>query len=303
MDAQKLYYLSIIIEEGSFRRAAERLSLSQPALSKSIERLENALQVKVLERSSRGVVPSAIGEILYSHARVIRDDMERAQVTVRQSVGKEVGTSAVVLGVLPTLAASIIPSAVCAWRRTDNKTDLRIVEKVQHELLIDLLRGQVDFIIGRTEYYDMAEGFKQRVLFRDRMCVFARRGHPLFAGQIIDWPDLTLYPWVCTMVGQQRNLLHNILTKRGLAIPQPCTEGTSVEFTISIVSRSDHLGMMPSHFFTEHALDRAVVPLPVVDKDLNRDIALITQPSRPLSAASSSLLQHIEIEGLQLKQR
>jgi len=303
MDAQKLYYLSVIIEQGSFRKAAERLGVSQPALSKSIERLEAALDVRILDRTSRGVSPTGVGDMLYSHARLIRDDIERAQYTVSQSVAPKQDARSITLGTLPTLAGAIVPRAVSRWRTEDSRTTLRVVEKVQIELLLGLLRGEVDFIVGRTEYYDLMDGFRQRVLFRDRMYVFARAEHPLLTLPQPDWADATCYPWVCTMVGHQRNLLHDILGTRNLPMPEQVTECTSMDFTISLVSESDHLGMLPLYIGNPARTGGALVALPLHDPKLNRDIALITRSSRPMTPAGASLVSHIEAVGAKMTRR
>jgi DNA-binding transcriptional LysR family regulator len=297
MDAQKLYYLSVIIEQGSFRKAADQLGISQPALSKSIERLETALDVKILDRTSRGVSPTGVGEVLYSHARLIRDDIERAQHTVSNTVSRRREVRSITLGTLPTLAGSVVPRAVGRWRQDDARTTLKVVEKVQIELLLDLLRGQVDFIVGRTEYYDLVEGFRQRVLFRDRLHVFARTGHPLLAQPDPDWEDAARYPWVCTMVGHQRNLLHRIMETKGLPGPEQVTECTSIDFTIALVSESDHLGMLPSYIGSSPRAAGMLVALPLSDATLNRDIALITRSASPMTLAGNRLVAHIEAVG------
>jgi DNA-binding transcriptional LysR family regulator len=65
---------------------------------------------------------------------------------------------------------------------------LRITERIQIELLLGLIRGELDFIIAQTEWYGFIEGLKQRVLFRDRLHVIARPGHPALALEKVTWP-------------------------------------------------------------------------------------------------------------------
>ena len=78
----------------------------------------------------------------------------------------------ITMGTLPSLSNSL-------EQRHPNVL-LRVVEKIQVELLLGLHRGDFDFIVAQTEFYDIApEALKQRVLFRDRLCVDARQGHPL----------------------------------------------------------------------------------------------------------------------------
>ena len=68
MDPRKLVYLASVIEQGSLKKAAEQLQVSQPALSTSMHRLETSLGVKLLQRGPTGMVPTPSGELLY-HTR------------------------------------------------------------------------------------------------------------------------------------------------------------------------------------------------------------------------------------------
>jgi DNA-binding transcriptional LysR family regulator len=83
MDPKKLLYFASIIENGSFKKAAKQLSISQPALSTSMDRLEHSLGYQLLERSPTGVTPTPLGELLYAHARLIREELELADKRLR----------------------------------------------------------------------------------------------------------------------------------------------------------------------------------------------------------------------------
>jgi DNA-binding transcriptional LysR family regulator len=297
MNSQKLYYLSVIIEQGSLRKAAEHLAMSQPALSKSMERLEATLNVKILERTSRGVSPTDVGEVLYSHARLIREDMDRARHVINQSTSCNDPVESITFGTLPTLVSSVVPRAVGAWREEDTRTKLKVVEKVQSELLLDLLRGHIDFIVARTEYYDLLEGFRQRVLFRDNLKIFAAASHPIFRHREPGWTDLVKYPWVCTMTGQQRNMLQHILDQKQLGMPEEITECTSIDFMISLVAHSDHLAILPSYIRRLKGMEDSIASVPLSYPKFARDIAVIFRSSHPLAPQSRALLAHIEAIG------
>ena len=100
------------------------------------------------------------------------------------------------VGTLPSLAAAFVPLAVSRWRERHPRVLLRVVEKVQVELLFGLLRGDFDFVIAQTEFYNILDGFKQRVVYRDRLRVFARPKHRLFRVAKPTWADLAEFPWV-----------------------------------------------------------------------------------------------------------
>ena len=127
---------------------------------------------------ANGITATAFGELLCSHARLIKEELEFAETQI-QNPGKR-RARVMTVGTLPSLAARVVPLAVSRWRELHPRIVLRVVEKVQVELLFGLLRGDFDFIIAQTEFYDILDGLRQRVIFRDRLRVFARPKHRLF---------------------------------------------------------------------------------------------------------------------------
>ncbi|MCZ8259855.1 MAG: LysR family transcriptional regulator, partial [Beijerinckiaceae bacterium] len=178
MDPRKLIYLAAIIEKGSFKKASRELGVSQPALSTSIDRLERSLGGRLLDRSPTGVTPTPLGEVIFAHARLIRDEVQRAKVRVQDQDARN--DDNIAFGALPSLMPAIMPQAICQWRERYPDPTLRVTDKIQLELLLSLIRGELDFIIAQTEWYGFIDGLKQRVLFRDRLRVIARPGHPIF---------------------------------------------------------------------------------------------------------------------------
>ncbi|CAG2153845.1 HTH-type transcriptional regulator CatM [Cupriavidus yeoncheonensis] len=296
MDPKKLSYFATVVEQGSLAKAAKRLTISQPALSKSMDRLESELGMKLLERSPAGILPTALGELIYSHARAIRDEMDIAAKRLEPD-REQVQT--INLGTLPSLTSNVIPRAVSKWRQQHPDVLLRVVEKVQVELLLGLLRGEFDFIVGQTEFYDVfLEGLKQRVLFRDRLCVFARADHPLFRLSTLSWADLAQYPWICPMVGwPQRTILEKLVTAEGLDPPRQLVECGSIDFTKSLIASSDHLALLPAHAAISQTTASPIKALPITVAELKRDIAVIFRERAPLREISQDLIHFIREVG------
>ncbi len=297
MDPRKLLYFARIVEEGSFNKAAKLLSISQPALSASMDRFEQSISDKVLDRSATGVTPTPLGELLYAHARLIREELERAD---QRLTGDGRGDDVIAIGTLPSLTPSILPIAVGAWRKTHDTTLLRVVEKNQLELLLALVRGEVDFIVALTECYGFLEGMRQRVLFRDRLHVLARPDHPALALESPSWRDLAAFPWVAQMVGRQRMLLEELMGSEGAGLPRQLTECGSVAFIKSLVGSSDSLALLPTSALGSDVADGRIVPLRIAEDRLNRDIAVIFRQGCPLTDAGRALLGHIEAAGSRL---
>jgi LysR family transcriptional regulator of gallate degradation len=300
-DPRKLLYLATVIEQGSLLKAARQLGISQPALSKSMDRLEGELGVRLLQRGAQGVKPTALGELFYSHARLIRDETQLARSRA-QGVGSK---DTVTIGTLPSIASSVMPQAVAVWRLQHPQVRIRVIEKVQIELLLGLLRCELDFIVGQTEFYDIfLDGLKQRVLFRDRLCVIARPTHQLFSQGEVTWADLARMPWVCPIVGwAQHTLLERLMTQAGVQPPRELVECGSIDFTKSLLGTSEHLALLPEHAVTTELLEGKLRALPVTVPEFKRDIAVIFRENAPLQAAGLELVSQIAAVGDEITRR
>ncbi|WP_022683535.1 LysR family transcriptional regulator [Sphingobium bisphenolivorans] len=296
MDPRKLLYFASVIEHGSFKKAAKQLLISQPALSTSMDRFEASLGEKLLERSPTGVTPTPLGEVLYAHARLIREELERAER--RLTAESEGEDNVIAFGTLPSLVSNIVPTAVASWRKTNETAVLRVVEKNQLELLLSLLRGDLDFIVAQTECYGFLEGMRQRVLFRDRLHVIARPGHPALGLRSPNWKQLASFPWVAQMVGRQRMLLEKVLGDEEATLPKQLTECGSVEFIKAMVVGTDSLAVLPASSVSREVQQGKIVPLDMDDPLLNRDIAVLFREGAAFSPAVRELLKHIEAVGI-----
>src|SRR5690606_30739187 len=230
-------------EHGSLNRASKALKVSQPALSTSMDRLEAKLNIQLINRGPRGIVPTRSGEILYCHARLIREEIELAR---RDLLNEQEGRmeSMLRVGALPSLAGSIIPLALSQWRQQYPDKNFQVVENAQIDLLIGLLRRDFDFVIGYTEVFDMLEGLRQQVLFRDLMCVIVRPEHPLVSAEAISWESLMHYPWVSPTSRRSHTVLEHVMTTMHVGPPQQITVCGSVSLLKSLVRESDHIAVL-----------------------------------------------------------
>jgi DNA-binding transcriptional LysR family regulator len=296
MDPRKLIHLAAVVEQGSFKQASRQMGVSQPALSTSIARLERSLGGRLLDRSPQGATPTPLGQLVYAHARLIRDEVQRAESRVRDRNHHDDGTLAV--GALPSLTPVIMPKAICRWREQHPDPTLRITERIQVDLLLGLIRGELDFIIAQTEWYGYIEGLKQRVLFRDRLHVTARPDHPAFRLEKVTWSALAEYPWVIQMVGRHRTLLEKALASEGAEMPRRLTECGSVACLKALVAGSDSLTMLPTSAIEDDVNAGKIAALDIGGSLLNRDIAVIFRDQLPLTRAGRDLVDAVAAVGL-----
>ena len=257
-----------------------------------MDRLEESVGRKLLQRTPAGIVPTFYGEMLYPHARVIRDEINLAQVHLTNE--GETQSSVIHLGVLPSLACNIVPLALSQWRERYPYRELQVIESVQIDLLIGLLRRDYDLAIGKTVYYDVLDGLRQRVLFRDRLCVIAKPNHPLFEEPNLTWTVLAGFPWVTPMVKGQRTVLENILRSAGVEQPLQMTACGSVSVLKSLVEESNHLTLLPEHAVYSELTQRRLSRLPITHPELERSIAVFFRDGYELDLPSRDLVACVE---------
>ena len=297
IEPRKLLHFAAIIEHGSLNRAAQALGVTQPALTAAMNRLEAELGVQVLERGPKGIIPTRYGEILYFHARLIRQELQLARQNLMNLT--EGQAESIRIGSLPSLSESIIATAVTHWQGSYPDSRLQVVTNAQYDLLIGLLRREFDFVIGFTEVFDMLDGLRQQVLFRDLLCVITRPGHPLHTVEKVTWADLMQYPWVSPTSRRTNTVLEHVTSKMHVGPPQKITVCGSVSLLKSLVAASDHLALLPAHAVKSDLADGRLVALPFVDPVLYRNIAVFFREGYELDQPRRDLVTCVKEAGLE----
>src|SRR4051794_15981614 len=142
LDLKLLTTFREVAVRGSFSEAAVALDFTQPAVSQHISRLEQALGVRVLERSARGVNLTPAGEVLVRHAAQLLDAARRAEEAVKEAAG--VGRAQIRVSAFPSAAAGLLPGATreLRARRPDAELTLQVLENEPG--LEALLAGRID---------------------------------------------------------------------------------------------------------------------------------------------------------------
>lgn len=183
---RQLTYLQAVAETGHFGRAAERCSVSQPALSVQIKQLEDALGIQLFERRSQGALLTAQGSEIVSRANDIllqmRDLIDSAH-QARPSLSGELR-----LGVIPTIAPYLLPHALPALTKMYPDLRLRLRESRTSTLLRELASGQLDAILCALPIE--ANDIDIRTLASDEFLLALPATHPLAGAAQVDMAAL-----------------------------------------------------------------------------------------------------------------
>ncbi|MDU9390951.1 LysR family transcriptional regulator [Pseudomonas japonica] len=175
MDFRQLRYFVAVYEEGHVGRAAERLSLSQPALSQQIRQLEHSLDVSLFERGNKRLLPTLAAHTLYNHALPLLDGMQRARDALRNFKGQALRTLAI--GVLQTVRPSLVPQLLDRVRKAQPHLVVQIYELSGLEIERRLLNGSLD--IGISYLPPRQPGLHGLLLYEDELQVVIPHTHPL----------------------------------------------------------------------------------------------------------------------------
>jgi LysR family transcriptional regulator, hydrogen peroxide-inducible genes activator len=147
---RQLQYLKLLVEHGSFGRAAEAAHVTQPTLSAGIQELERCLGAPVVKRARSGVILTTVGEEALRRARTILNEAEEL-VEAAKSAAKPL-SGRFRLGVIPTVAPFLLPKALPLLRERFPKLRLFLREDLTHRLVAALRAGQLDAALIALPY-------------------------------------------------------------------------------------------------------------------------------------------------------
>jgi len=177
MDFRQLRYFVAVFEEGHVGRAAERLSISQPALSQQIRQLEQELDVGLFQRSGRRLQPTLAAQTLYGHALPLLAGLERARDALRAFRGQVPRSLAI--GVLQTVNASLVPLLLERLRLAQPQLVVQLYELSGIDIERRLLTGTLDVGIGFLP--PRQPGLHALPLYEDELQLVVAPGHALQA--------------------------------------------------------------------------------------------------------------------------
>lgn len=175
MELRHLRYFVAVAEELHFGRAAERLLVAQPSLSRQIRQLEGELGVALLERTSRRVELTAAGRVFHDRALATLAQADEAGGAARRASAGQVGRLAV--GFVASVAVEVLPDVVAEHRRQRPEVALHLREMTTEQQMPALLERRIDVGIGRD--LEPVPGLRVAPMRRERLVVAVAREHPL----------------------------------------------------------------------------------------------------------------------------
>lgn len=224
MDLQKLRVFVTVAQESNVTRAARRLSLSQPALSKQLAELEESLGALLFDRLPRGVRLTAAGQLLLGHAERIFAAERAAEAELGELIGLRSGRLSI--GASTTIGSYLLPGVFGAFHRAHPEVKLEL--EIANTTLIQAMVADGRTDLGLTEGIVPGEQFAFEVAYYDQMVAIAAPGHPLTRKKHAVAADLAQAPLITRERGSgTRDVIERALAERGLAIEPALALGST----------------------------------------------------------------------------
>ncbi|HKT96127.1 MAG TPA: LysR family transcriptional regulator [Paraburkholderia sp.] len=278
--------LVAVAEAGSFTRAAERLHLSQPALTVQIRRLEEAVGTRLFDRNSRNVALTPAGRELLPLLRKSLHDMESVLRDARALGDGERGT--IRLACLPTFAASVLPELVIGMKREVPRVAFQIRDVVAST--VNALVRNEDADVGLTggEVSDpMLEVLHAGV---DRLVAVCPRTHPLAKKRRVELDDLARAPLVLTAPGTSVRAVVDAALGETREAPDIACEPTYMMTAVAMVRAGLGITILPETA-REVRAEPGLVVKPIDHPTFVRPIAIVKKRGRTLPAITERFVK------------
>jgi len=265
----KLKHLQLVVALDEFRhlgRSAEFLSLTQPAVSKSLAEIERMFGLDLFVRSTRGTEPTAYGHKVARFARSVLADFDRTREDIATiSSG---GAGRIRVGAMVVATPGLLAQAVCRLKAASPHTTVSIEEGDLSRLLPRLRVGELDFIVGRLEPGYAAPDLETEALYQEPMRVIVAPDHALAKARSPGWRDLATQAWVVPPAWASSRLkLHQMFYKHRLDPPADVIESASFLVTLTFL-RQRHCvafvaGDVARHLEAEHLAKALRIEVPI----------------------------------------
>lgn len=190
---RRLYHLMALVQHAHFGRAAEALNISQPALSKSIQGLENELGVTLLDRKSGGVVPTVFGKLVIERGKALLIAESDLRQEIKKLENKEIGFLRVAFGPYPSIISGYPGIKRLLGKHSDIKVDAHVAG--WREVVQQVTASNVDLGIAEISALQGNEKFTTELIGQHRGAFFCRPDHPVLKNKLIEREHLLEYPW------------------------------------------------------------------------------------------------------------
>lgn len=280
-----------IYDTRSFNRAAQLLNISQPALSRRIQRLEALVGGALFDRTSRTLADTALGKELLPVARSTLEQLDASLFVLRNV--REPRWTELTIACIQTAAFHVLPRAARRFMEENRRLRLRILDVPAVEANELVSRGEAEFGISIESL--LPPGIKFQALHEDPFGLGCHRSHPLAKQQSVEWEQLK---------GESLIAIHRASRNRTLLEAELARHNISQEWRYEVGHLTTGVGLIEAQVGVA-VMPRMVMPIsersevvwrPLVDPVIIRKIGIVQRRNGEMHPAAHQLLEHLRAE-------
>jgi len=288
-----LHALSVVVQSGSMAKAAKELGVTQSAVSQMVADLEAALRVRLLDRSTRGVVATIYGSVLIKRSRAALDELRNGLQEIESLTDHATGQ--VRIGCPESISSAVLPSIAELFFKRYPRAVLD-VDDVNFGMLAPLLDRKIDLVIARGgrgfAEQDVSDDLNVETLFEDELVVAAGPQSRWFNSRKIDLADLINERWILTVPGVWNHMLvSEAFRARGLDMPNISMRTISVHLRTNLIATGDFITTLPRSVLHLYANRFSLKVLPIDFPARPWPVSIITVKNRTLSPVAERFIE------------
>lgn len=288
MDLRDLRYFEAIAELQHVGRASARLHRTQPALTSSVRRLEEACGAALFEKAGRGIRLTAAGRVLLKWAQRLRFDVEDARREIG-AIGQGLAGH-VRIGIVPTAAQFVLPAVARQFFKEAPEVTLRTVVALVDTLRPLLRAGEIDMMVGTEGPAE--DGYVSKWLVEDTIVVAASASHELFRGATPTLKDLGAYRWALQPPGAPtRDWLDHTFDRKRLPRPRVQVESTMLLMLPTLIEQTGLLSFISRHHLAARPGRAGLKEVPLKEATMHRRLVVTWRGNSYLSPAAARLME------------
>ncbi len=300
IDLNLLVSMQVLMEERSVSGAARRMSITQPAMSKTLGRLRETFNDPLFVRSKRGIQPTPRAQAIAAELPQILAAAEALLESGNFSPQSFRGE--ITIAISEYVGLSLLPPLIARLQKTAPGLRLRTITRVEGQL-DELAAGGLDFAVQLTRQ-DYSEEFRYQSLGGSPLAVFVREGHPLI-GQTLTREVLGRFPAISLYVSDRNDLeLPPLPNSREDTDPSGMLETSHLLTALEVLRETDFTLVCPAYLARNHGATRDVVALPLPNEDAQYvDYALVAHRRTQTSPVHQWLWNEIidTVRGMRLR--
>jgi DNA-binding transcriptional LysR family regulator len=279
MELKQLEYFQTVAELQHYTRAAEKLMLSQPALSRSMASLEDELGVPLFDHVGRSVRLNHFGNVFLKRVISALNEINAAKQEIAESLDPEHGT--ISLAFLPTLGTHLVPELLSAFHSKHPNINFQLSQKASSYILDDLEKGMVDLCLSFPP--NKRTGFGWTSLLNEELFLIVPEDHRLAHRTSVRLREVSEERFILLKHGfGLRSVTERVCQEAGFS-PKILFEGDEVVTVVGFVAAGLGISLIP---YIEGMNLKKVKLLPVCDPKCERVIAVTWMKDRYLPAAA-----------------